>query len=76
MNVIVYGAEWCPWCHKVKDWLKENKVKFEYKDVDEGNNAAEAVKASGQTGVPVTMVDKKAIVGFDIPKLKEALKIK
>ena len=25
-SVIVYTASWCPWCHKVTDFLKENKV--------------------------------------------------
>ena len=32
-------------------------------------------KKSGQESVPVTEVDGKIIVGYDIKKLKEALKI-
>ena len=28
-GVIVYTAEWCPWCHRAMDFLKENGVAFE-----------------------------------------------
>ena len=27
MKVTVYGAEWCPWCRKVKDFLNKNHRK-------------------------------------------------
>jgi glutaredoxin len=80
MKVIVYSAEWCPWCHKVMEFLEEKGIKFEEKDVDEGTNGAEMVEASGQEGIPVTVIEdgerKNIIIGFDIPKLKKALNIK
>lgn len=75
-KVIVYTADWCPWCHRVMDFLKENKIKFEARDVETGNYAEEAMKKSGQAGIPVTDIDGKIVVGFDVAKLKELLKIK
>ncbi|MDD5172135.1 MAG: glutaredoxin family protein [Candidatus ainarchaeum sp.] len=75
-KVIVYTAEWCPWCHCVTDFLKENKIAFESRNVDERKNAEEAMKKSGQAGIPVTDVDGQIVVGFDTAKLKELLKIK
>lgn len=76
-KVIVYSTQMCPWCYKLKDWLKENKIQFE--DVDVGrdrNRAIEMVEKSGQMGVPVTDIDGNIVIGFDLPKLKELLKIK
>jgi glutaredoxin-like YruB-family protein len=75
-KVIVYGAEWCPWCHRVTDFLKQNNISFQEKDVDNQSNADECMKKSGQAGIPVTDVDGKVIVGFDVVKLKEALSLK
>lgn len=75
-KIVVYSAEWCPWCHKVMDFLKENKIEFEEKNVDEADNAKELEEVSGQTGIPVTIVDKEIIIGFDVPALKRALKLK
>ena len=77
MSVKIYTTPTCPWCHKVKDWLKEHKVDF--KDIDvstDQEKAKEMVDKSGQMGVPVTDVDGEIIVGFDVEKLKKALKIK
>ena len=34
MKVKIYSTELCGWCHKAKDWLKENKIDFE----DPGND--------------------------------------
>tara|TARA_Y100000310_G_C20037483_1_gene514638 strand:- start:115 stop:351 length:237 start_codon:yes stop_codon:yes gene_type:complete len=74
-KVKVYSTPTCPWCHKVKAWLKENKIEF--KDINVADDEAaqkEMVEKSGQMGVPVTIIDdKEPIVGFDEGKLKEAL---
>ena len=74
-KVIVYMAEWCPWCHRAMDFLTENKIKFEAKDVEQGKNAQESMKKSGQAGIPVIDIDGEIIIGFDQAKLKELLKI-
>jgi glutaredoxin-like YruB-family protein len=75
-SVVVYTAEWCPWCHKVTDFLKENNVKFEAKDVDQDDNAKECMEKSGQGGIPVTLIDGQTVVGFDVAKLKALLNLK
>ncbi len=77
MKVIVYSTQSCPWCYKLKDWLKENKIQFE--DVDVGRDkdrAIEMVEKSGQMGVPVAEINGQIVIGFDLPRLKELLNIK
>ena len=75
-KVVVYTATWCPWCHKATEFLAERKVKFEARDVDEPANAQEAMAKSGQGGIPVIVVGKDVVIGFDEPKLKALLKLK
>ena len=73
-KVKVYSTKTCPWCHKVKDFLKEKKVKFENIDVGEDKKAAEEmVEKSGQMGVPVTDINGTIIVGFDKDDIEKAL---
>lgn len=77
MKVIVYSSPSCPWCEKLKEWLHEHRIKFEEIDVSKDiERAREMIKKSGQIGVPVTEIDGKIIIGFDLAKLKRALKIK
>jgi len=77
MKVIVYSTKTCPYCHMVKEFLKEHEVKFEEVDVSEDQKKArEMVEKTGQMGVPVTDVDGKFVVGFNQEALKKVLGIK
>jgi glutaredoxin-like YruB-family protein len=76
MEVKVYSTPTCPWCKKAKDFLNENKISF--KDIDVASDEVgrnEMVEKSGQMGVPVLDIDGTIIVGFDVDKIKAALKL-
>lgn len=61
----------------VKDFFKENKVKFKEINIQENSKAAkEMISKTGQTGVPVTEINGKIVIGFNIEKLTKQLKIK
>lgn len=75
-NVIVYSTTMCPWCHMVKDFLKEHKIKFKDIDVSSDRKAAmEMIEKSGQTGVPVIDVDGTIVIGFNEPVLRDLLNL-
>ena len=74
MKIKVYTTPTCPWCHKVKDFLKEKKVEFEEVDVAADQEAAKKmVEKSGQMGVPQIEINGKMIVGFDQAAIEEEL---
>lgn len=73
-KVIVYSTPTCPYCHLVKDYLKEKGVEFEDKDVSVDRAAArEMVEKSGQMGVPQIIINDKIIVGFNRDAIDEEL---
>jgi len=75
MEIQIYSTPTCPWCKKAKEYLASKNLKFEEIDVSEDpKKAAELVKISGQTSVPVLVINKKVIVGFDKEKIDEAIK--
>jgi glutaredoxin-like YruB-family protein len=76
-NVKVYSTPACPWCIKAKNFLKEHKIEFEDIDVSGDHEAAhEMMEKSGQMGVPVLDINGTIIVGFNVEKIKDLLKIK
>jgi glutaredoxin 3 len=74
-KIIIYGAEWCGFCHMVMRYLDDKKIGYNYIDVDEKPQAGkDAVEKSGQRGIPVIDMDGEIIVGFDRPKIDNRLK--
>ncbi len=74
-TVKVYSTPTCPYCIRVKDYLKQKNVSFQNIDVSSDNAGLdEMVKVSGQMGVPVIVVDAEIVVGFERDRLEELLK--
>jgi S1-C subfamily serine protease len=58
----------------VKDFLSQKGINFEERDVSENPAyAQELVSTTGQMGVPATIINGQAIIGFDRPRLEEAV---
>jgi len=75
MEIQIYTTPTCPWCQKLKDWLKKKKVAFIEHDITESDKARDdALEKSSQLGVPVIDIDGKIIVGFKEGELEKALK--
>jgi len=73
-SVTVYSTPTCSWCNRLKDYFRDNNIKFRDIDVSKDQKAAEAmVKRSGQQGVPQTLIGGQVIIGFDKPKIDKLL---
>lgn len=73
-SVKIYSTPTCPYCIRVKQFMKENAVDFKDIDVSSDQEAAqEMIKRSGQMGVPVVDIDGELIVGFDKERIRKAL---
>ena len=58
----------------VKEFLSQRGTAFEERDVSRDPSAAqELVRSTGQMGVPVTVIDGQAVVGFDRARLEQLL---
>ncbi len=73
-RVIVFSTPSCPWCTRVKSYLRQKGVTFKDVDVSRDRKAAEdMVRRTGQQGVPVVLIGSRAIVGFDKQKIDKYL---
>lgn len=78
-KVTVYSTTWCAFCNTEKQWLEKLGVEFVSKDIEEDKAAHDELmeKIGGNfQGVPVTDIDGEMILGFDRPKLEEAMRNK
>ena len=71
----VYSITQCPWCDKVKKYLKSRGVAYEEHNIELSDaDRDECYKISGDLIVPVTTVNgKDFVVSFDKAKLDALL---
>ncbi len=75
-KVIVYSTPTCPFCVRVKQFLKDNNIQFEDVNVaTDHKRAEEMVQRSGQMGVPVLDIDGEIVIGFNKNRISELLSI-
>lgn len=75
-EVIIYSTPTCHFCHAAKDFFTENHVAFtDYDVASDLAKRTEMINKSGQMGVPVIDVGGELIIGFDEPRLREALSL-
>lgn len=73
-TVTLYGADWCPFCRAVKNWLDTNKIEYGYKDVDQDGVRDEMkTHVPGNETIPVVVLDDKAYVNPELSFLAEQL---
>jgi len=76
-KVIVFSTPTCTFCTQAKRYFKEKNIRFTDVDVSKDQSAArDMMRRTGQMGVPVILINNKAIVGFDRNKINQMLNIK
>lgn len=76
-KVIIFTTPTCSFCNAAKRYFREKKIKFKDIDVSRDHRAAQdMMRRTGQSGVPVILINNRPIVGFDKPKINRLLGIK
>jgi len=75
-KIKIYSTPTCPYCHLLKEYLKEKNIEFEDIDVSQNQEALqELVKKTGAMAVPVIDIDGEIVVGFDKEKIDKLLNL-
>jgi glutaredoxin len=78
-KVIIYTQETCGPCHAEKEWLKDNNILFEERDIRKNPSYLEEAIQLGASATPVTVIntgaEKEVIMGFDKEKLSALLNL-
>lgn len=78
-NITIFTTNTCAYCHMVKRWLGAKGYEYVEVNLDEHpDRQAEAMQASGQMAVPVTVITKQddsqaVVVGYNLAQLAPAV---
>lgn len=71
-KVIVYTSNSCTYCTAVKNYLKQNNVEFEERNVTKSEYRKELIDL-GFMSVPVLKIGDEIIKGFDLNAINNSL---
>ncbi len=57
----------------MKEFLSQKGIKYDERDVSSNAVYAQELRASGQLGVPVTVIDKQMVIGYNRQELERLL---
>ncbi|MCG2583070.1 glutaredoxin family protein [Massilia sp. TS11] len=72
-QVVLYGTPTCPFCEQTRAYLRERQVHFADLDVSQPGQARAHFDALGGRTVPIILVGKQQIRGFNKAALDKAL---
>jgi len=77
IEIVLYGADWCPDCRRAKAYLKDNNIDYTFIDVDLDKEATAKVEAinNGKRIIPTIIVEGKSYTNPDNIKLASLLGI-
>jgi thioredoxin reductase (NADPH) len=77
IEIILYGADWCPDCRRAKAYLQEKNIDYTFIDVDLDKDATARVEAinNGKRIIPTIIIEGKSYTNPDNVKLASLLGI-
>ncbi len=67
-RITLYSTRQCPHCRQLRQWLRQRHIHFVEMDVQQNKRAFKDFQRHGGRGVPLLMVGKQRIDGFN-PKI-------
>ena len=65
-KVVMYSATWCGYCNKARKYFVKNDIAFKEYDVESSRKGRRDYKRLGAKGVPVILVGKQRLNGFNV----------
>ena len=73
-KVDIFVTSWCPYCRKLENFLKQNRIDYTRHDVEADAESSREFDRLGGDGVPLVRVGEQVIHGYDTKEILAALK--
>ncbi len=76
-GIVMYCTKWCPDCKEARAWLAQHQLPYTEVDIYSTPGAVKQLKAwaHGNRTTPTFDIDGTIVVDFDLPRLRDVLKI-
>lgn len=72
-KIEIYTSDTCPNCTKLKEFLKNNNIKYIEYNISKSSKYKKELIKEGFLSVPVMKIEGDYVLGFDVPRIKQLL---
>lgn len=69
-KVTMYSASWCGYCKKARAYFRNNKIRYTEYDIEKSISNRNRYKKLGGTGLPLLVVKRNQMQGFNATKFE------
>ena len=73
-RITLYTAPGCGHCRQLKDFLRRNRIPHGEQDISRSRRAETEFRRLGARGVPVLVIGKERVDGFNPKRLTQVLR--
>ncbi|WNO08329.1 glutaredoxin family protein [Teredinibacter sp. KSP-S5-2] len=73
-RIVMYGADWCPYCRKLRNEMNEDNVDFLEIDVEKRGDKQQIIDTLGVYGYPVVWVGHKRVRKAELSSIYETIR--
>lgn len=72
-EVVMYGAAWCGYCAKTRQYFAAHGVRYTEHDIEASDEGRRGFEALGGRGIPVVVIDGTVVQGFNAEAMDSLL---
>jgi glutaredoxin len=69
VQVVMYSTQWCGYCAKTRQFLDKNRIAYHDFDIEKSTKARREYESLGGAGVPLLVVNKQIVHGYNPPQI-------
>lgn len=74
VSITMYSASWCPTCRSAEAYLREHRIRFTRRDIEDGERNRDRLRELNPAGtIPTFELDERVVVGFGPESFAAAL---
>jgi thiol-disulfide isomerase/thioredoxin len=74
VKVVMYGASWCPYCKKQREYFAANSILYQEIDVEQSESNKLLFSTLHGSGYPLTYVGYRRFSGYKEKEIVDAMK--
>lgn len=72
-EVVIYGTDWCVFCKRTRWFFEDHRIAYCEYDIETSEVGADRYRALGGKALPLVIIGRQRVDGYDKDKLTAAL---